>query len=103
MAFRVRITREAELDMTETFNWRSENISPEAAAQWYNGIIEAAFSLEEMPGRCGLAPENEHFEEEIRQLLHGKRGSQYRILFNISGENVWILHVLHSSHDTLRP
>jgi plasmid stabilization system protein ParE len=103
MAFNVRITREAELDMTETFNWRSENISVEAAAQWYNGVMDKIHSLEEMPRRCGLAPENEHFEDEIRQLLYGKRGSQYRILFSISGETVWVLHVLHSSHDTLRP
>ena len=103
MAYHVRVTREAELEMTETFLWRSENFSAEAAAQWYNGITDALYSLEEMPRRCGFAPENEHFEEEIRQLLYGKRGSQYRILFSISGETVWILHVLHSSHDTLTP
>ena len=103
MAYRVETTRQAELEMLETFLWRSENLSATAAAQWYNSVMDELYSLEEMPRRCGFAPENEHFVEEIRQLLYGKRGSQYRILFSISGETVWILHVLHSSHDTLRP
>ena len=103
MEYRVEITREAEAEMLETFLWRSENLSVEAATQWYNNIMEELYSLAEMPRRCGHAPENENFEREIRQMLSGKRGSQYRILFTISGDTVYILHVLHNSMDTLRP
>ncbi len=97
------ITREAQTEVTEIFVWKGENQSVETASEWYNGIMDALYSLEEMPGRCALAQENDDFEKEIRQLLYGKRKDTYRVLFTIHGETVYILHVLHSAMARLKP
>lgn len=103
MAYQVEITREAQTEITEAFVWKGEHLSIEKASAWYNGIMEALYSLEEMPGRCLLAPENETFKNEIRQLLYGKRKDIYRILFTIRDETVYILHVRHSAMDRIEP
>lgn len=58
--------------------------SPDKAAVWFKGLLEAVFSLEQLPERCPIAPESRSFLIEVRQLLYGKRRQQYRILFGIS-------------------
>ena len=63
--------------------------------------MEACHSLETMPQRCGLAPESEWYPGELRQLLHGKRGGIYRILFEVRGDIVYILRVRHGAQNLL--
>jgi hypothetical protein len=53
--------------------------------------VEAAvLSLPEFTERCPLAPEAEYFDEEIRQLLYGRRVPRNRMeaLLHASGEEV---------------
>ena len=87
----------------EIFVSKSEYVSFDAATQWYNGVIAAFSSLTEFPRRCSLAPENDTFQQEIRQLLYGKKRDTYRILFTVRDELVYILHVRHSAMQTLQP
>jgi len=62
------------------------------APLWYNGLIDAILSLENMPSRCPIAPESTSVNaEEIRQLLYGTPPHLYRILFSIRSEKVMIL------------
>lgn len=103
MAYRVEVTREAQTEALEAFIWKGEHQSVEAATDWYNGLMETLYSLEEMPRRCALAPENEDFDQEIRQLLYGRRRDQYRILFTIREAIVYILHIRHGAMDRLKP
>ena len=63
---------------------------PHAAAGWYDGFAHAINSLADMPQRCSLAPENDAFEEEIRQLLYGPRGPAYRALFTVEDDGWWV-------------
>ena len=79
--------------------WMEKNLSLEVAQTWYLDIIEAIESLKTFPARCAHAPEDQFFEEEIRQLLRGK----YRILFEIDDETVRILHVRHSARRLIKP
>lgn len=80
-----------------------EEQSPDRAHQWANGLIEAINSLETFPGRCPIAPESEHFSQEIRQLLYGRGSGIYRVLFTIVGDAVSVLHIRHGAQDTLKP
>jgi plasmid stabilization system protein ParE len=66
-------------------------------------LLKALRSLAEHPQRCSLAPENEVFEEEIRQLLYGKRQNVSRILFTIREQTVYILHIRHAARPFLQP
>ena len=99
MAYTIIIESSADRELDEAYRWIAENNSPENAMLWYFDILEAIKTLENFPERCALAPENQFFREEIRQLLYGK----YRILFEIDDEAVRILHVRHGSREYLRP
>jgi plasmid stabilization system protein ParE len=76
--------------------------NPDAAHRWLAGIERAILSLTNLPERCPLAPENEFFEEEIRELFYRKEPGRYRILFTIRGDEIHVLRVRHGARDTLR-
>ena len=87
-------------DLDEAYQWIKQR-SPEAAARWFNGFVDALNSLTTSPQRCGLAPENDMIVPEIRQLLYGRRGGTYRALFTITHKAVRILHIRHAARQTL--
>jgi plasmid stabilization system protein ParE len=107
MTYPVEITPFAIADAEQAYLWLRER-SPETAAAWYNGLFDAIDSLEKMPYRCPLAPESEDLDIELRQLLYGKRGQQYRILYTVeidemSGEEVVrVQRIRHKAQDTLK-
>ena len=102
MTYRVITLPRAERDAREAYQWLAQQ-APEAALRWYRGLREAIESLAAHPQRCPIAPENEYAEEEIRQLLYGRRRSIYRILFTIKGDMVSVLTVRHGARRLLRP
>jgi plasmid stabilization system protein ParE len=72
--------------------------SPINALNWYQAIYRKIQSLASMPLRCPLAPENDFFEEEIRHLLI----DNYRILFTVKEDTVYILHARHGRQQWLK-
>jgi len=96
MSYQVIIQPRAEADISAAYAYRAAQ-APQAAARWFAGLIEAVYTLEQLPARCPLAPENGHFPEEIRQLLYGTRRDVFRILFTIQGDTVHVLHVRHGA------
>ncbi|MBN1516936.1 type II toxin-antitoxin system RelE/ParE family toxin [Candidatus Sumerlaeota bacterium] len=103
MAFQVKYTPSAKADLRKAYQWLlEESRSPEIAYTWFNEITQAVESLTDNPKRCKLAPENNYFSQEIRQLLYGKRHGQYRVLFTIEESTVWILHLRHCAQEHLR-
>jgi plasmid stabilization system protein ParE len=98
--YRLIIQPPAFDDLDEAFQWIKER-SPEAAARWFSGFVEAIDSLSTSPQRCGLAPENDAVEPEIRQLLYGRRSGVYRALFTIAGNEVRVLHIRHAARQTM--
>ncbi len=101
MPFTVHITSRALREIDEALQWLSER-SHAAALRWHERLVEAIHSLKDNPERCGLAPESEWYPGEVRQLLHGKRRGVYRILFEVRGNNVYILRVRHSAQARTR-
>lgn len=99
MTYDAVVESSARKNIDDAFRWMAEKISPESATLWYLDIYGAMDSLKDCPARCGLAIENQFFKEEIRQLICGK----YRILFEIDGETVRVLHVRHSARKPLKP
>jgi len=96
MAFRVEMSPEALAEIEQAFLWLHDE-APNAARRWYNGLIDALHSLADQPRRCPLAPEDNAFDDEIRQLLYGRRHNRFRILFTVHGKTVRILHVRHGA------
>jgi plasmid stabilization system protein ParE len=98
--YRVIIQPPALDDLDAAYRWIRER-APEAAARWFNGFADALNSLAEFPDRCGLAPENDAFEPEIRQLLYGRKSGIYRVIFTITGREVRVLHIRHAARTAL--
>ena len=100
MRFQVIIQPPAREDIEAAYRYLYE-CAPRAADRWLAGIEHAIASLDRMPRRCALARESQEFDEEIRQLLYGKRANKYRILFVVRENAVRVLHVRHAARDSL--
>jgi plasmid stabilization system protein ParE len=94
-AIKVEITALAEADLETIYQYIQDD-SPTRAAEWRRGLLQAAQALEQWPHRCPLAPES-GAGLEIRQLLHGR----YRVLFTVTRETVYILHIRHAARRQL--
>jgi len=102
MTYRVLIQATAQTEMEAAYRWIRTR-SPARAARWYWGLVKAILSLDTMPERCAFAPETDAFDIKIRQLLYGKRGGVYRVLFTIQDDMVSVLHVRHGAQRFLEP
>jgi plasmid stabilization system protein ParE len=100
VTFRLVISRRAANEIAANYDWLAERSTP-SANRWRDSILRAVELLEANPDRCPLAHEDEWYEGELRELLHGKRKHVFRILFEVCGEEVVILRVRHASQDYL--
>ena len=94
--YRILVASPAAKDLEEAYLHIRED-SADMAARWRMGLLQTVESLETLPGRCPLAPENGPFAFEILQLLYG----DYRLLFTIQEDAVVILHVRHGAREWL--
>lgn len=100
MKYQIIIETPAVKDLEKAFLWIAKD-SRTNAVKGYRGLIEAFQTLDTFPERCPLAPENQSFKEEIRQLLYGKQRSKFRILFTMDNKNVHILHIRHCAQEPM--
>lgn len=104
MAFKIEFSQTAKDELSEIHAWLITQSGSKAIADaWYRGLKARALTLRQNPRRCRPAPESAFFSEEIRQLLHGKRHGIYRILFEIRGRTVHVLHIRHGAREPLKP
>ena len=100
MMYRIKTTRQATADRDHCFDYIAAR-SPDGALRWLEAYEMAVGSLLENPLR-GFAPENPQHEEEIRQrLFKTRRGLQYRLLYLVRGETIYILHVRGAGQDLM--
>ena len=100
MAYLVDITEPALADAEEYVRFiRDVKKEPEAAERWFSGLVQAIYSLEELPERCPAVPEHEEFSFEIRHLIY----FSHRIIFRVELETkrVVVYRVHHGSRQAL--
>jgi plasmid stabilization system protein ParE len=90
--YRIRPTKSAVDDAEEIMEWLLRE-NADAAYRWYQGLFTAFDSLRSNPKRCSRAPEAEVFEAEVRHFFYG----MYRIIFEITSDSVYIIHVRHAA------
>ncbi len=90
MTYEVLISPRAMRDIDEVAAY-IELDSPANAQSWLRGVREAIASLADLPRRCPPARESHSEGPEFRQLVFGS----YRILFTITGQTVFVVHVRH--------
>lgn len=90
--FRVDITPTAEADIVDAWSYTAEE-SPEASKAFILALDGQIATLETLPERCPLIPENEILVTRYRHLIHGN----YRTIYKISGKTVIVLRVIHGA------
>jgi plasmid stabilization system protein ParE len=90
--FRVRITRAAERDVEDIWSFIAQD-SPEEAGQFVARLEEQLATLEQLPERCSLIPENEILRTRYRHLLYGN----YRTVFRVTGRTVYVVRIIHGA------
>lgn len=89
--YRVKITRTAESDIREIFQYIASDHET-AARKWVAEIERQIDSLEQFPLRCPVIPESQDLGKEYRHIIYGS----YRTIFRIDGFKVVIMRVVHS-------
>jgi len=80
----------AQAGARESFDWGCRAWGKREAQQRARQLRTSVFKqLAIVPKGFPLAPEDDQFSEEIRQMIVGR----YRVLFTIKGRNVHVLHV----------
>lgn len=94
--YRVEFAASAKAEVHDAYVYIRDR-SPLNAQRWREALLAAAESLSTMPTRGRLAPESDAFSFEIRQLVCGN----YRLLFTVRDDAVFILHVRHAAQRSL--
>jgi plasmid stabilization system protein ParE len=100
LAFQVDITEPALADAEDYVRFiRDVRKEPEAAERWFRGLVQAIYTLEELPERCPVIPEHDEFSFEIRHLIY----FSHRIVFRAERQTnrVVIYRVYHGSRQNL--
>ena len=99
MAYLVKIMPRAELDLARIYIVKDADHS-QAAREWYFGMKDAIYTLEQNPERCPVTFENAKF----RQLLYGNKPHVYRIIYRISGKKqvIEVLHIRHGARNQFK-
>ncbi len=80
----------AQADVRRSYEWGCRAWGKRKAQQWARELRTAVFKqLAVVPKGFPLAPEDNEFTEEIRQMAIGR----YRVLFTIRGREVHVLHL----------
>jgi plasmid stabilization system protein ParE len=88
MKYRIILEPSGRKDISDSYDWGERNWGIIQTKKWFNGLMTAIKGLAEFPERHVIAPENDEFDEEIRQLVYGR----YRVLFTLRGNEVHVLH-----------
>jgi plasmid stabilization system protein ParE len=80
----------AQADVRESYDWGRRTWGKHETERWVRQLRRAVSEqLSIVPKAFPLAPEDDEFSEQIRQMVVGR----YRILFTIKGRKVHVLHV----------
>lgn len=96
MKYRVHITEVAEKDILDIYSYVVINDTEGRAENLINKIEDTCATLEYSPGRWHVPPELERVGVGVHREIHFK---PYRIVYEVSGKNVYIHGVLDGRRD----
>lgn len=88
--YEIVFSTEASADFATSIQWGCENWGEEETWRWYREMKSKIVRvLSTSPLGWPIAPDNAEYEVEVRQMSIGR----YRILFNVNGNIITILHI----------
>ncbi len=104
MTFKIRYTAQAHADIFRNASWWAEHHSLDQALEFEATVERQIATLSSLPQRHGVAPENDKFPIEIRQMIVGLGAKpSYRAIYTIQDDEVLILAVRRGSQDEFTP
>ncbi len=97
MKYAVNVTLRAERDLARLYG-EIDAAHSETAREWYRGLKKQILSLEKLPFRCAVTPENKN----LRHLLYGDRRNTYRVIYRVVDMQVEVLHIRHGARKRFR-
>lgn len=102
MSRTLRIVGRAQSDADDIFNWLARR-SVQGAIAWYSAFLHAAGQIAASPEAFAEAAESRPLDRPLRQsLFRTRRGRAYRIVFEVSDSEVFILRVRGPGQSPLR-
>ena len=98
MKYTIVIQPRAQDDIIDAYMFIQMD-APMNAEYWLRGLYAAIATLETFPKRCGFAREYEGVNQELRQLIY----KSHRVIFEIDGSEVHVMHVRHAAQKNLPP
>ena len=103
MKFKIRLLWRARRDLDHIVTWLYER-SPKGAEAWHNAWKDTFRLLQDTADRHGLAPESDGHPLEIRQIaFRTRRGRDYRALYTIQRDEVFVMHIRAPGQDLVAP
>lgn len=88
--YRVVLTERAKRDFDRSYQWGRREWGDAAARKWFREIkSKILLSLSTLPFGHPVAPESEEHGSEIRHMII----SRYRVLFEVAGKTVRVMHL----------
>ena len=88
--FRIEFTEEAKADIARSYDWGKSEWGISPAIRWYRALRSSVRELlVHFPLSQSIAPESDELGIEVRQLIFRR----YRLIFEIDGNTVRILHL----------
>lgn len=105
MNYYLQITDEAADLLFSIARWYAETSqSLEVAEAWYDGFLDKLDQLEREPLLGKLAPENNLFDFELREIHYGSgRQLTHRALYRVVGQRIEVLSIRHLAQQPLKP
>jgi len=97
MEYVVDLTLRAQRDLERLYE-DIDALNSKAARRWYFSLYERILSLEGVPYRCAVTPEN----KKLRHLLYGHGRNTYCVIYRIVGARVKVLHIRHGARKGFR-
>jgi plasmid stabilization system protein ParE len=104
MIYVVSLTRTANRDLEGCYAYIAKR-SPHGAAAWTNAFQEQVLdALVVDPHSYEIAPESPDHPVEVRQkLFRTRQGRNYRALFTVRGQEVFVIHIRGPGQDLIPP
>ncbi len=88
--YEVEFAEEADNELFKSYIWGNSEWGAEAANKWVRAFRTAIFKiLTSFPKSQPIAPDNDEYEMQVRQMIIGR----YRVLFTINDNIVTVLEI----------
>ena len=90
--YEVNLTQHAQEDLEHIFYYIAAD-SINNASYFIFELEKKVYSLEHLPNRNPLIPENEYFGTDYRHLVF----KEYRIIYRVLEDSVFVLRIIHGA------